>query len=1007
MATVPQLILVPQKDNSLPATPADRVTSIKSEAEKLQKDLESLRNETQQYLEEKHRDNTEYLPTIRNAIAFLPASTRVEQIPLFGWKQQMEISSAPSFLSVFSMFKRICDFPDSSLLEHLVRLFGNQHIQTNLLAYTEKLRAFRSRTKVSDFTKACTLDSSLPLEFSILTIKIGREWHRSTLEDIEQLRQSMVQKALLTSYGIRLLQVEWEQGLLHWCVPSRALQSLVGSLDSEFLQENHVELLSINGTHLQSTGVSTLASFGSSLATSAESSPTSSSASQTKCGTTSLLPPSPPSATAGQTGTPLSLQDQLAMAGAQVVQFKPVPGVGTEAKQMSSPTLLSHSNTHSSQPTAVQIIHPQAVPSANGASGISMGRLAAVSVVQHPRNQQIQIIHPQVIQPGALPGAKHVIQHPQVIFQQGIPTSDIKPPVPVPERKPSLTQDGYMVMQGGPNNSLVLVPNYVMVNASGTRHKLASLSSPPSSSSFPGSSPATTILSPASLDRKPVGITSQGIATLLQPGQPASPLFTATQRGFSAMNHILPVTTSGSPIFTLAPGHGKAYENPIVSIPNPAVSVLNPAATSSHSLGTVSGMGMEGSILFDPATGRHTAQMKSLNHVCGICGNGYMWASSLKRHMHTHMGEGVEQPTELPHPPPELHEPLAKMSKLIECQICNQSLESPAAYTRHLRLHMKMRRRKDIARESEGRYSEDGSTEHQEPRENGGYGQREEEKTEDEGGEGEREGEMDSEGTGRAPKRKREDGCSSSSAGSEHSSDSTSETEEGIETAEPPQGSSPSNLPLKTEGSLQEPSTGTSQDSASLPNAMAISSSGIPFNQLLQYVGNKDSGEGVSETSTGMDPDSSQSVGRRFRCDECGRYLSSQAALSGHQQCMHNKQKPHVCHICNKGFFQSHSLTVHLRSHSGEKPYSCIVCNKSFSQRSSLNIHIRTHSGERPYQCPYCSRGFSDSSTLAKHRRTHTGERPYQCRECGASFSQSGNLWRHMKQVHPSAAVTT
>ena len=693
MATVPQLILVPQKDNSLQITPADKVSSIKSEAEKLQKDLETLRNETQQFLEEKHQDNTEYLPTIRNAIAFLPASTRVEQIPLFGWKQQMEISSAPSFSSVFSMFKRVCHFPDSSLLEHLVRLFGNEHIQAKLIAYTERLRSFRSRTKVSDFTKAYTLDSSLPLEFSILTIKLGREWHRSTLEDIEQLRQSMVQKALLTSYGIRLLQVEWEQGLLHWCVPSRGLQSLVGSLDSEFLQENHVELLSINGTHLQSAGVSNLASFGSSLATSSESSPTSSLASQTKSSTTSLLPPSPPSATGGQTGTPLSLQDQLTMAGAQVVQFKPVPGVATEAKQMSSPTLLSHSNTHSSQPTAVQIIHQQAVPSSNGASGISMGRLAAVPVVQHPGNQHIQIIHPQVIQPGTLPGtpgAKHIIQHPQMIVQGKPPTSDIRSAIPASERKPSLTQDGYMVMQGGPNNSLILVPNYIMVNSTGVRQKLASLSSPPSSSTFPISTTATTIFSPASLDKKPVGITSQGIATLLQPGGPASPLFTTAHRGLSAMNPILPVTASASPIFTLAPGMGRAYENPIVSIPNPAVSVPNLATSpsSATSLRTaVSGMGTEGSILFDPT---HMAQMKSLNHVCGICGNGYMWASSLKRHMHTHMGEGVEQPTELPHPPPELQEPPAKRDKPIECQICNQLLESPAAYTRHLRHHMKV-----------------------------------------------------------------------------------------------------------------------------------------------------------------------------------------------------------------------------------------------------------------------------------------------------------------------------
>ena len=640
----------------------------------------------QRFLEEKHRDNTEYLPTIRNAIAFLPASTRVEQIPLFGWKQQMEISSAPSFPSVFSMFKRICDFPDSSLLEHLVRLFGNQHMQAQLLAYTEKLRAFRSRTKVSDFTKACTLDSTLPLEFSILTIKLCREWHRSTLEDIEQLRQSMIQKALLTSYGIRLLQVEWEQGLLHWCVPSRALQSLVGSLDSEFLQENHVELLSINGTHLQTTGVSMLNTL-SSVASSSSNSPTSTtSASQTKSGAGSLLPLSPPSATSGQTGQPLSMQDQLAMAGAQVVQFKPALGVGADAKQISSPSVLPHTTPHTSQATAVQIIHPQAIPSSNGS--ISMGRIAAVPVVQHSGNQQIQIIHPQVIQPGAMPGtstAKHILQPPQLIFQQGKHTGDVKSlSGSTSDRKPSLTQDGYMVIQGGPNNSLVLVPNYVMFNSTGGTHqRIPPLTSPPPSS-------AAAAVMAATLEKRAAGITSQGIATLLQPGQPASPLYTAAQvtKGLS-VNPILPA----SPIFTLAPSQSKVYENPIVSIPNPAVPVPNLAA-SSPSLtppGFVSGAMQDTSMLFDPTTGRHVAQMKSLNHVCGICGNGYMWASSLKRHMHTHMGEGgFDSTAELAHPPPDhLQEPPTK-KKPIECQICNQLVESPAAYTRHLRLHMKV-----------------------------------------------------------------------------------------------------------------------------------------------------------------------------------------------------------------------------------------------------------------------------------------------------------------------------
>ena len=676
---MPQLILVPSKDNSFTAPPVDKVSSIKSEAEKLQRDLNSLRSEMQKYLEEKQRENTEYLPTIRNAIAFLPASTRVDQIPLFGWKQQTEISLAATFSNVFTMIKQVSEFPDSSLLEHLIRLFGSEQVQAKLLTYTEKLRSFRSHTKVSDFTKACSLDTTLPLEFSILTIKIGREWHRSSLEDIEQLRQSMIQKASLTSYGIRLLQVEWDQGLLHWCVPSRALQSLVGSLDSEFLQENHVELLSINGTHLQSSQSSGATLSPVPSANSVSSPPSSSSTThQSKAGQVSLLPLSPPSATGGQTGQPLSLQDQLAMVGAQVVQFKPaVTHTNAETKQVPSPTHSTARNSPPVQPTAVQIIHPQCVPSSNGASNINMGRLATLPVMHQPGSQPIQIIHPQIIQPNAIQGGssgRQIVQTSQVLVRNKSEKEVSKPASSV-DPKPSLTQDGFMVMQGGPNgNQLVLVPSYVMVNSPG-RQKLTSLS-PPSSAT------TSTVISPPTLDKKSIGISSQGLATLLQPGTPISPLFSTAQstKGLP-INSMLPVTKSACPIsLTLSSGQGKIYENPIVPIPNPAVSSTSPRL--------VSGTGPES---YEFNMGRPISQLKSLNHICTICGNGYMWASSLKRHMHTHTGEGVEPSIELPHPPPEsLEEPPAKKAKTIECQICNQMLESPAAYTRHLRLHMKV-----------------------------------------------------------------------------------------------------------------------------------------------------------------------------------------------------------------------------------------------------------------------------------------------------------------------------
>ena len=40
---------------------------------------------------------------------------------------------------------------------------------------------------------------------------------------------------------------------------------------------------------------------------------------------------------------------------------------------------------------------------------------------------------------------------------------------------------------------------------------------------------------------------------------------------------------------------------------------------------------------------------------------------------------------------------------------------------------------------------------------------------------------------------------------------------------------------------------------------------------------------------------------------------------------MHSGEKPTKCHVCEKAFTQSGSLTAHLRVHSSEKPFKCVV----------------------------------------------------------------------------------
>ena len=1094
---MPQLILVQPKDTHVTSAPMDKMATLRIEIKELQNELESVRNDVQTFLEEKHKDNPEYLPTLRNAIAFLPASTRVEQIPLLGWKQQTEVSSAASFSAVFALLKHLCEFPDSSLLEHIVRLFGSDQLKSKMNAYQEQIQAFRAHTKVSDFAKTYPKESVLPPDFSILTVKLGREWHLSTLEDIEQLRLTMIQRASLTSYSTRLLQIEWDEGQLHWCVPSRALHYLVGMLDSEYLLENHVELLSINGTHLQSTQPAGMVVNPSSSSSSPPpSAPVPGGVLQSGSGQV-LVPLPLSSGSVRQSSQSLSLMEQLAQAGTQVVQFKPAISLPmSDLRPHPSPTAAipptanattahnTHHTTYSvTHPTAtVHIMHPQALPTSAAsatAAGIHMpiGRPTPMPVVQHPGPQPIQIIHPQLLQPSNIAAGAGKVSS-RIVLRMKTDAEAQKPNSSV-ESKLSFPNETFMVMQGSPSgDSLMFLPSYVMVKP-GTQQK-SSLSSPPSTIS------PSCILSPGSQEKKSTTVNYQGLANLLQPST-AAPLHasaTSTTRLIPINNANASLSSSGTSIVTLnsvrvATSQSKPGESPlsiippVITLPNPSV-VASSGARLSPSLPAST---QELSIQMEMNPARTGTQAKSLNHICSVCGNGYMWASSLKRHMHTHLPgqRGRHNLHAANLHAANLHAasppyPDTK-KKDIECQVCHQMVESPAAYTRHLRLHMrtetsraffcrlcgimfdtssayeqhiqthmmvKEENRVDEEQEEESsdgdRASENGNRESgdhkmvEEERgdENGDNESGEEtEEGEEKGGDGDN-GEEEEKAFGEERKGENVVGneeregardnavkIETSSSSSEHSSNSASE-EEAMETALAEEQTEP-HLHSQTpdDGNPHSESASTSNDTTVLPSTP---SEKLPFSQLLKLVGCKGEDTSTGESGGDAEPNptsatttatttATTATARRFRCDECGRYLSSQAALSGHQLCMHNKQKPHVCHICQKGFFQSHSLTVHLRSHSGEKPYSCLVCKKSFSQRSSLNIHIRTHSGERPYQCPFCSRGFSDSSTLAKHRRTHTGERPYQCRECGASFSQSGNLWRHMKQVHPTATT--
>ena len=75
-------------------------------------------------------------------------------------------------------------------------------------------------------------------------------------------------------------------------------------------------------------------------------------------------------------------------------------------------------------------------------------------------------------------------------------------------------------------------------------------------------------------------------------------------------------------------------------------------------------------------------------------------------------------------------------------------------------------------------------------------------------------------------------------------------------------------------------------------------------------------------------------------------------------------------------------------------------CEKSFYSSSSLKVHMTYHSAERPFQCEYCDKAFKTSKDLKVHKMIHTGEKPFKCDQCDYACNQFGNLKKHQFNKH-------
>ena len=105
-----------------------------------------------------------------------------------------------------------------------------------------------------------------------------------------------------------------------------------------------------------------------------------------------------------------------------------------------------------------------------------------------------------------------------------------------------------------------------------------------------------------------------------------------------------------------------------------------------------------------------------------------------------------------------------------------------------------------------------------------------------------------------------------------------------------------------------------------------------------------------------------------FECDQCDYKGKTESYLQRHKENIHEKLRPHVCHVCGKGYYSIKDMKAHLqiKHGQGEKSIVCEKCGKAF--QSSVQFTYHKHKAHGKYHmCTMCDKIFTARTKLHEH----------------------------------------
>ena len=170
------------------------------------------------------------------------------------YRLESDIKKDTSIDHIWMKLSRYWDFLNYTLLENLVKRFGDHTLKANMINYVKRLKEFRSTTRVCIFAKYCTKVNKKLSEHDLqdFVLKFKKKcWEECTLEDLENVKENISHKFFLPSFVMNLKDTQPGSIVVTWTLPTLIASAIMEILEityvSEFCNENGIESITIDG----------------------------------------------------------------------------------------------------------------------------------------------------------------------------------------------------------------------------------------------------------------------------------------------------------------------------------------------------------------------------------------------------------------------------------------------------------------------------------------------------------------------------------------------------------------------------------------------------------------------------------------------------------------------------------------------------------------------------------------------------------------------------------------